>query len=592
MLSKSNNFFIFAVRINQSINYKFINMKKLVIITLSVFLLSGLGKLNACTNYLITKGASTDGSTMISYAADSHVLYGELYHWPAGEWQEGTMMDIYEWDTGKFLGQIPQADRTYNVVGNMNEWQVSIAETTYGGRKELKGSDGDIMDYGSLIYVTLQRAKSAREAIKIMTDLVAKYGYYSSGESFSIADENEVWIMELIGKGEWGKGANWVALKIPDGYVSGHANQARITTFEYQKENKWDDPNSNVYNSKDVIEFARERGWFDGKDSEFSFSDTYAPVSFGGARFCEIRVYSMFHKVSREIESNMGYWEYVKGNIQHGKHGYAVNRMPLWIKPDRKISVQDMFAFMRDHLEGTELDMSKDIGAGPFGNPYRWRPLYWKVGEETYCNERATATQQTGFSFISQMRSWLPDAIGGLHWWSVDDADNTVYAPMYCSITEAPEKMAKGYGSMMEFKEDAAFWVFNQVSNFVYTRYNIIHPEITKKQNELESSYVTQVKAIDKAASILYEEDKEMAVNFLTNYSTGLGNDLVDEWKEFYQYLFVKYVDGNIKTKKEVPENYKYVNPDLKQPGYSKDWYKKIVEETGDQFKVKGGDDH
>jgi dipeptidase len=561
-------------------------MKKLFILLTTVIFIFGTNKMSACTNYLVTKGASTDGSTMISYAADSHLLYGELYHWPAGEWEKGTMMDIYEWDTGKKLGQIPQAEKTYNVVGNMNEWQVSIGETTYGGRKELKGKDGAIMDYGSLIYVTLQRAKSAREAIKIMTDLVAKYGYYSSGESFSIADENEVWIMELIGKGEWGKGAVWVALQIPDGYVSGHANQARITTFDYQKENRWNDKEATVYNSKDVISFAKERGYFDGKDSEFSFSDTYAPVDFGGARFCEIRVYSMFHKVSREIKSNMAYWDYVKGNIQHGKHGYAINRMPLWIKPDTKISVEDMFSFMRDHLEGTELDMSKDIGAGPFGKPYRWRPLTWEVDGVTYCNERATATQQTAFSFVSQMRSWLPDAIGGIHWWGVDDASSTVYAPLYCSMTESPDLMRKGFGGIMDFEENAAHWVFNQVTNFAYTRYNIIHPEIAERQANIEKSYITQTAAIDKVAAALYEQDKKLAVNFLTNYSVNTANELVKDWKEFYQYLFMKYVDGNVKEKTDIPDNYKYYNPKIEYPGYSKDWLKRIVDETGTQFKV------
>ncbi len=522
----------------------------------------------ACTNFLITKGASTDGSTMISYAADSHVLYGELYHWPAGTWPEGTMMDIYEWDTGKYLGKIKQAPKTYNVVGNMNQFQVAIGETTYGGRPELgTGKQKDaIMDYGSLIYVTLQRAKSAREAIKIMGDLVAEYGYYSSGESFSIADKDEVWIMEMIGKGEGEKGAVWVAVKIPDGYVSGHANQARIRTFPLN------DPENCIY-AEDVISFAREKGWYKGKDKDFSFSDTYAPVSFGGARFCEARVWSMFRDVKQGMDK---YEDYAMGhNLE--------NRMPLYIKPDKKISVQDMFEFMRDHFEGTKLDMAKDVGAGPFKLPYRWRPLTWTVDSVTYCNERAVATQQTGFSFVTQSRNYLPDEIGGIIWFGLDDAATCVYMPMYSSITEVPKKLARGYGAMMEYKKDAAFWVFNEVSNFAYTRYDLIFPEIYKKQQEMEDVFVAYTDAIDKGAEKLLEKSKEKAVAFLTDYSVNVGNTTVKEWRALYEYLFVKYMDGNVKTKVEGQQN-----PSVEQPGYGEEWYRLIIEKTGDHFKVIG----
>ena len=421
----------------------------------------------ACTNYLVTKGASVDGSTMITYAADSHVLYGELYHWNAGEHPEGTMIDVYEWDTGKYLGKIKQAPRTYNVVGNMNEYQVAIGETTFGGREELVDTTG-IVDYGSLIYLTLQRSRSAREAIKVMAELVAEYGYYSSGESFSIADKDEVWFMELVGKGTGNKGALWVALRIPDGYVSGHANQARITTFPLENKktsisskhlDKIFEPAIEVVYAEDVISFAREKGWYVGKDKNFSFSDTYAPVSFGGARFCEIRVWTMFNQVSTGMENH---WEYVKGNIEHAEkfedgtenpNKYATNRMPLWIKPEKKVSNHDLMMYMRDYLQGTELDMSSDFGAGPHGLPYRWRPLTWKVDGTTYVNERATATQQTGFSFISQSRSWLPDAIGGIIWWGVDDANTSVYMPMYSSITKVPHNFERGNGAMMKWSE-------------------------------------------------------------------------------------------------------------------------------------------
>lgn len=569
---------------------------KLLFLSLAMFALPTVTGF-ACTNYLITKGASKDGSTMISYAADAHVLYGELYYWAAKKWEPGTMLDIYDWDSGKYLGKIKQALETYNVVGNTNEYQVAIGETTYGGRSELSDPEG-IIDYGSLIYITLQRSKSAREAIKIMTDLVAEYGYFSSGESFSIADPNEVWILELISKGPNNKGAVWVARMIPDGYVSAHANQARITTFPLKGKNtisskkidKIFDKNITTIYAHDVISFAREKGYFTGKDEDFSFSDTYAPVDFGGARFCEIRVWSMFNEVSEDMQK---YWDYVKGKIEHGeklesgnpnKDKYATNRMPLWIKPNRKISNLDMFFFMRNHLEGTELDMSKDLGAGPYGNPYRWRPLTWKVDGKTYCNERATATQQTGFSFIAQLRGYLPRQIGAIHWFGLDDAASTVYMPMYASMTKIPHEIAVGNGDIMTWSDDAAFWVFNQVTNYAYTRYNVIHPEIEKKQAAYEKEFVNKINEIDAEAQKLLKQSPDKAVAFLTNYSNKVAKDVTKEWSDFYKYLFVKYMDGNIKEKKEIPEGYKYVNPDVKQPGYGEEFYRKVVKETKEQF--------
>jgi len=558
----------------------------------------------ACTNYLVTKGASVDGSTMISYAADSHLLYGELYHWPAAKWPEGTMMDIYEWDTGKFLGQIAQASETYNVVGNMNEFQVAIGETTFTGLDTLGKQEGAIMDYGSLIYVTLQRAKSAREAIQIMTDLVAEYGYASTGESFSIADKEEVWIMELIGKGNKEKGAVWVARRIPDGYVSGHANQARITTFPQGKSKnsissdqmkKLYKPNIDCVYSNDVVSFAREMGLYKGEDKNFSFSDTYAPVDFGAARFCEIRVWTMFNRAGGGMDEES--WEYVKGNIEHADNfadgtpnpnHYATNRMPLWVEAAQKVSLRDMMSYMRDHLEGTELDMSSDVGAGPFGTPYRWRPLTWEVDGVEYCNERATATQQTGFSFVTQSRSWLPDALGGIIWWGVDDASGTVYMPMFSSITTIPENFAVGNGGLMEWSETSGFWVFNQVQNFAYTRYSYIHPDIELVQQQLENKFISSIDMIDTEATALYSNSPEKAVDYLTMMSNEAASETFATWKELYAFLFMKYMDGNIKTAKEVPEGYKYVTPDLEQPGYGEEKYKLIIEETGDQFKVKG----
>lgn len=528
----------------------------------------------ACTNFLVTRGASVNGATMISYAADSHVLYGELYLTQAKDHPAGSWLEIYEWDTGKYLGRIRQVPHTFSVVGNMNEYQVAIGETTYGGRPGLVDTSG-IVDYGSLMYITLQRAKSAREAILIMGDLVAEYGYCSSGESFSIADKDEVWIMEMIGKGSGNKGAVWVALRIPDGFVSAHANQARITTFPLN------DPENCLY-AEDVISFARDKGWFTGKDKDFSFSDTYAPVDFSGARFCESRVWSFFSKVN----NNMGqYLDYAMGNNLE-------TRMPLWIKPDYKLSVHNMMEFMRDHFEGTPMDMTQDIGAGPYRLPYRWRPLTWQVNDESYCNERAVATQQTGFSFITESRNWLPDWIGGIFWFGVDDAATSVYTPMYCGMKSVPESFAVGNGNMLTYSPTSAFWTFNFVSNFCYLKYDVMVQDVKKVQQELEKKYIQNKPAIDKVASELYQEDKEQARDFITDYSVSMGNYTFDKWKQLGEFLLVKYIDGNIKREQDgIFQDNGITNtipayPD--QPGYPEWWYEKIVEQTGDHFKVKG----
>lgn len=559
-------------------------MKKIstVGILVFVFLMVNYQISNGCTNFLITKGASIDGSTMITYAADSHTLYGELYFQPAKDYLAGAMRDIYEWDTGKYLGQIPQLAHTFSVIGNMNEFQVAIGETTYGGRSELGSQKGAVMDYGSLIYVALQRSKTAREAIKVMTGLVEEFGYYSSGESFSIADPNEVWILELIGKGEGEKGAVWVAVKIPDGYISGHANQARITTFPK------DDPDNCIY-AKDIISFAREKGWYNGKDKDFSFSDVYAPVDFGGARFCDARVWAGFNKVA----SGMGkYTAYVMGTVEHGgENNFPTNRMPLWVKPDKKVSVQDVMGMMRDHFEGTELDMTKDFGAGPYGLPYRWRGLTWEVDSVQYCNERAISTQQTGFSFVAQARNWLPDPIGGIFWFGVDDASSTCYVPMYCGITEIPECFKEGNGDMLTYSETAAFWVFNQVANFTYLRYNYMIKDVQKVQKELEDKFVAYVPVIDKAAETLYNSVNEtQARNFLTEYSVNEANNMTARWKRLGQFLLVKYIDGNIKIENEGEfvrtEDGMPIQPN--QPGYPEWWRKALVKSTGDHFKVIG----
>jgi len=560
-------------------------MKFYLIITIAIGLFITQDAIS-CTNLLISKGATTDGSTMISYNADSHVLYGELYYRPAADYPEGSWFDIYEWDTGKYLGKIKQVKHTYSVVGNMNENQVSIGETTYGGRLELIDTTA-IVDYGSLMYITLQRAKTAREAIKIFSELINEYGYYSEGESFSIADANEVWILEMIGKGspkkdakgkiDYSKGAVWVAILIPDGYISGHANHARITTFPFQKKNNFFDPKQTVFHSPDVISFARKMGYYKGEDKAFSFSDVYAPLDFEAARFCEARVWAQFNRVNKDMAK---YEQYAMGYD-------LINRMPLYIKPDKKLSVHDVIELMRDYYQGTKMDMTKDFGAGSYSCIVRWRPLTWKVDSTEYFNERAVSTQQTGFTFVAQSRSWLPNPIGGIFWFGVDDTYSNVYSPMYCGITKVPETYAVGNGSMMVFSDNSAFWAFNQVSNFAYTRYSDIIKEIQPVQRELETKYIETIPNIDKEASELYKKNPAKALEYITNYSVNTGNETVKRWKQLYGFLFTKYMDGNIKT--TIPGQR---NPKVSQLGYSNEFYREIVRQTGDKFKVPAEQKH
>jgi dipeptidase len=513
----------------------------------------------ACTSYLITKGASADGSTMITYAADSHELYGELYYTPAARHAAGTMLKIHEWDTGKYLGEIPQAAETYTVVGNMNQFQVAIGETTWGGREELFDPKG-IIDYGSLIYIALQRSKTAREAIQVMTTLVAEHGYASTGESFSIADPNEVWLMEMIGKGADNKGAVWVARKVPDGYICAHANAARIRQFP------WNDPGETWY-SKDVASFAREKGYFQGKDAEFSFADAYAPAEFGSRRFCDGRVWCMFTRSAPGMNLSS---DWVKGSA-------GAQPLPLWIRPEKKLSVQDVMLRMRDHFEGTEFDMTRDIGAGPYDLPYRWRPLTWKIGESEYLNERAVSTQQTGFSFVSQSRSQLPDEIGGLLWFGVDDTSSTVYFPMYSAASKVPVSFAVGTGSFHKFDPNAAFWVFNQVSNFAYIRYRDMIKDIQQVQGELEGRFLAQQPQVEQAALALYKQSPRLAVDYLTNYSVACGDDVVQRWRKLSEQLLYKYLDGNVKD----------AHGHVTHPGYPESWYEKVAAASGEDLKVQ-----
>jgi len=532
-------------------------IKLILVLTLFIFL-QAHQPLWACTNFLITKGATVDGSTMITYAADSHTLYGELYHMPATDHLPGEMLEIYEWDTGKFLGKIKQVAHTYSVVGLMNEHQVSIGETTYGGREELRDPTA-IIDYGSLMFIALQRAKTAREAIKVMTDLVAEYGYYSEGESFSIADPNEVWIMDLIGKGPEDKGAVWVARRIPDGFISAHANHPRIRQFPLNDK-------ENCMYAPDAISFAKSKGYFKGEDKDFSFSDIYAPADFGALRFCEARVWSMFRRAAPSLNLPIDY--------ALGKPGSEP--MPLWIKPDKKLSVHDVMELMRDHFEGTEMDLSKGAGAGAYNCPYRWRPLTWDVDSVEYFNERSTSTQQTGFSFVAQARAWLPDPIGGIIWFGVDDTYSTVYVPMYCGIQRVPGSFAVGNGSFNQFTWNSAFWVFNFVSNYAYSRYSDMIVDIQKVQRELEGKFLASQPNIDQAAVKLFKDSPQLALDYLTEYSVEQGDLTTRRWMKLGEFLLFKYLDGNMKN--ELNE--------VKHPGYPKQWYRDVVIESGDKFKV------
>ena len=516
----------------------------------------------ACTNLIVGKKASADGSTIITYAADSHTLYGDLQYLPAADHPAGAMRKIYDWDSGKYHGEIPEVPHTYAVVGNINEHQVTIGESTWGGRHELEDTTG-IIDYGSLIYIALQRSRTAREALNIMTDLVARYGYCSEGESFSIGDPNEVWVMDLVGKGGKEKGAVWVAVRIPDDCISGHANQPRIHTFPLK------DKENCIY-SKDVISFARKMGWFNGKDAEFDFSETYCPADFGTLRGCDARVWSYFNRFHNGMDA---YLPYI-----NGKKGAEV--MPLYVRPDRKISVRDMQNMMRDHFEGTPFDMTKDAGSKIlFDLPYRFRPMEYKVDSVEYLHERAIATQQTGWVYVSQMRSWLPDPVGGVLWFGVDDANTAVFVPMYCCMTEVPESYAQGKADLYTLNWDCAFWVNNWVANQAYARYNQMIPDIRKVQNELEDRWAANQAPLETRAAALCKDNPKEAVALLTNYSIDQAQDATARYRKLGEYLFVKYLDGNIKKEKDgqFERNADGIPVQPKFGGYNQEYFDAIV---------------
>ena len=564
---------------------------------------------DACTNVLVTKGASTDGSTMISYAADSHQLYGELYYAPAAVWNEGDMRQINEWDTGKFLGYIPQVARTYQRVGNMNEHQLIIAETTYGGRPELEGNNG-IMDYGSLIYVALERAKTAREAIDIIVDLANTYGYYSSGESFSLADTEEVWVMDLIGKGKDHKGIVWVARRVPDGYICSHANQARISTFPQN------DPENCIF-APDVISFAREQGYFSGEDKDFSFCDAYAPLDFSGMRGCEARAWSAFNilcdgKFTFEDKNGNVVTKDAYDYIDYAMGWDKTKRFPLFVKPSRKISVKDVADVMRDHYEGTPMDMTQDIGAGGNALPYRWRPMGFEHDGKEYMNERAIATQQTGFWFVGQSRGWLPDEIGGINWFGCDDAATSYLTPIYTSTTEIPECFRVGNGDMITYSPTSAFWMTNRVANACYKAYNIMFPTVDAAIDAWEAEMMEAVAKADEQALALYKEadqkprkqirrnDKCRKVvepytsvrDYLTKFSVDNAQKIFGKWVELEQLLLVKFIDGNVKAQNEdgtfvTNEHTDCIPAKITQPGYTAKWKEAVANDHGKVVEVR-----
>ncbi len=542
-------------------------MKKIaLILTVTVLVSLMYYQAKSCTNYLVTKGASADGSTMITYNADAGGFMEPLNFTPARDWDDVDSIPIYEWDTGKYLGKIKQAEHTYSVVGNMNEWQVSIGETTFGGRKKCKDSTG-IMDYGSLMYIALQRAKTAREAIKVMTDLVAEYGYYSSGESFSIADPNEVWIMEMLGMGGHKKGAVWVARKIPDGHIAAHANQARI-----RKVLK-DDKENCIY-TEDIYWFAKKMGWYKPDSAEFSFADIYAPLDPGALMYCENRVWRFYSLAAPSLNLSPDYWRAVKGAEPY----------PLYIKPDEKLSVQRVIDLMRDHFEGTKWDMTKGRAADPFGCPYRWKNLSWEIeGDSTqYGWMRPVTTQQTGFTFVAQMRSWLPREIGGVFWYGVDDNYSNVYLPLYCCMTRPPESYITG--SIQDFSLESAFWVFNLVSNLAYRKYSFIIKDIQEVQKEYEDKFFAFQPAIEEAAQSLMKKDSALAVKFLTDYSVNQAEMTVERWRKLWKHLVMKYNDGYVN------EYQKGNGRNAKGVFYGDEFYRKVVKDRPDFYRIEWRD--
>ena len=540
---------------------------------MAVAMLGSVSEAEACSNFIVGKKASVDGSVMCSYSADDYGMFQYLCHYPAAKHAKGEMRKIYDWDTNKYHGEIPEAAQTYSVIGNINEWQVTIGETTYGGREEMVDSTG-IMDYGSLIYVALQRSKTAREAIKVMTTLANTYGYNSEGETFTICDPNEAWIMEMMGKGAGSKGAVWVALRIPDDAICAHANQSRIGKFN-MKDKK------NVMYAKDVVSFARSKGWFKGKDADFSWKMAYAKPDFSGRRFCDARAWAMlnhFYDMSPYLDWALG------------KNPDAQD-MPLWVVPNKKVSVQDVENVMRDHYEGTPLSVAdgSDIGGGIWEMPYRPTPLMYKVDGKQYFNERPVSTQQSGFVFVSQMRSWLPREIGGVFWFANDDANMAAFTPVYCSMTERPECYNTPGADALHFSKKNAYWVCNMTSNMVYPRYSLMFPTLKEVRDSLDNSYFAAQAGVEKKAQELYAQNPQAAVKYLNDYSVEKAQQMLGRWNQLFEFMVVKYNDMIIKptdkngTFKKTPYG---LGATPVRPGYPEKFAKQLVKQSGDKFLV------
>ena len=540
---------------------------------MAVAMLGSVSEAEACSNFIVGKKASVDGSVMCSYSADDYGMFQYLCHYPAAKHAKGEMRKIFDWDSNKYHGEIPEAAETYNVIGNINEWQVTIGETTYGGREEMVDSTG-IMDYGSLIYVALQRSKSAREAIKVMTTLANTYGYNSGGETFTICDPNEAWIMEMMGKGAGSKGAVWVALRIPDDAICAHANQSRIGKFN-MKDKK------NVMYAKDVVSFARSKGWFKGKDADFSWKMAYAKPDFSGRRFCDARAWAMlnhFYDMSPYLDWALG------------KNPDAQD-MPLWVVPNKKVSVKDVENVMRDHYEGTPLSVAdgSDIGGGIWEMPYRPTPLMYKVDGKQYFNERPVSTQQSGFVFVSQMRSWLPRVIGGVFWFANDDANMAAFTPVYCSMTERPECYNTPGVDAVHFSKKNAYWVCNMTSNMVYPRYSLMFPTLKEVRDSLDNSYFAAQAGVEKKAQELYAQNPQAAVKYLNDYSVEKAQQMLGRWNQLFEFMVVKYNDMIIKptdkngTFKKTPYG---LGATPVRPGYPEKFAKQLVKQSGDKFLV------
>ena len=540
---------------------------------MAVAMMGCVSEAEACSNFIVGKKASVDGSVMCSYSADDYGMFQYLCHYPAAKHAKGEMRKIYDWDTNKYHGEIPEAAQTYSVIGNINEWQVTIGETTYGGREEMVDSTG-IMDYGSLIYVALQRSKTAREAIKVMTTLANTYGYNSEGETFTICDPNEAWIMEMMGKGAGSKGAVWVALRIPDDAVCAHANQSRIGKFN-MKDKK------NVMYAKDVVSFARSKGWFQGKDADFSWKMAYAKPDFSGRRFCDARAWSMLN----HFYDMTPYLDWALGKNPNAQD------MPLWVVPNKKVSVKDVENVMRDHYEGTPLSVAdgSDIGGGIWEMPYRPTPLMYKVDGKQYFNERPVSTQQSGFVFVSQMRSWLPREIGGVLWFANDDANMAAFTPVYCSMTERPECYNTPGADALHFSKKNAYWVCNMTSNMVYPRYSLMFPTLKEVRDSLDNSYIAAQAGVEKKAQELYAQNPQAAVKYLNDYSVEKAQQMLARWNQLFEFMVVKYNDMIIKPtdKNGTFEKTQYgLGARPVRPGYPEKYAKELVKQSGDKFLV------